>query len=357
MTNIDKLAVIDPITWQGVPLPVRRWIVPGLVPHGSVTLLAGDGGVGKSLLAMQMLAAAALGRDWIGVTINNVRAIGVFCEDLPDELHIRMADIVRLYGCSFGDLENLNLLSRVGADSIMVDFPSQEAKGVPTAFYEQVSTLSREFGAQLLVLDSVHDVYGGNEIHRGQVRQFIGLLRRIAIDIDGAVVLLIHPSRAGRADGGGESGSTAWHAAARSRLYLTKPDDGAEGDDGRVLKVVKSNYGPSNFEIDLRWSDGVFECEGEPWGVVAQIKVRNDAKVFLRCLDIVAEQKRDVSDTVNSPRFAPRHFAQMPEGRRVGRKRLIVAMESLFASGEIKISEVPGSNRHPKKVIARNQLI
>ncbi|MCA3487246.1 MAG: AAA family ATPase, partial [Rhodobacter sp.] len=36
------------------PIPPRHWHVDDLVPGGTVTLLSGDGGTGKSLLAMQL---------------------------------------------------------------------------------------------------------------------------------------------------------------------------------------------------------------------------------------------------------------------------------------------------------------
>ena len=48
------------------PVPERDWLVPGLVPSGTVTLLGGDGGTGKSLVTLQLAAAIALGTPWLG---------------------------------------------------------------------------------------------------------------------------------------------------------------------------------------------------------------------------------------------------------------------------------------------------
>jgi Mrp family chromosome partitioning ATPase len=59
--------IINPADWEGVTVPPREWIVPDYIPHKTVTLLSGDGGTGKSLLAMQLAAARALARDWIGL--------------------------------------------------------------------------------------------------------------------------------------------------------------------------------------------------------------------------------------------------------------------------------------------------
>ena len=54
-----KLKTIDPINLEGKTIPPRRWIVPDWVPVGVTTLLYGDGGLGKSLLAMQLATACA----------------------------------------------------------------------------------------------------------------------------------------------------------------------------------------------------------------------------------------------------------------------------------------------------------
>ena len=51
-TGIRPLDVIDPLGWQDQPLPERRWLVDGLIPLHNVTMLGGDGGLGKSLLAL-----------------------------------------------------------------------------------------------------------------------------------------------------------------------------------------------------------------------------------------------------------------------------------------------------------------
>ncbi|HEY9147871.1 MAG TPA: AAA family ATPase, partial [Gammaproteobacteria bacterium] len=51
---------------EGLPIPEREWLVQDLIPARNVTLLYGDGGTGKSLLALQLAVAVALGRPWLG---------------------------------------------------------------------------------------------------------------------------------------------------------------------------------------------------------------------------------------------------------------------------------------------------
>jgi len=95
-------------------------------------------------------------------------------------------------------------------------------------------------GRYRLHIDTSADVFGGDEISRSQVRQFVGLLIGIALRNNCAVILLAHPSMSGMASGTGTSGSTGWHNSVRSRMYLEGDD---KDDDARTLKFKKSNYG------------------------------------------------------------------------------------------------------------------
>jgi RecA-family ATPase len=59
------------------------------IPKGVVSSLSGDGGMGKTLLAQQLLYAAGVGGKWLGLDVPAMRGLGVFCEDDEDELHRR----------------------------------------------------------------------------------------------------------------------------------------------------------------------------------------------------------------------------------------------------------------------------
>ena len=57
----ESFKSIDPSEWANLPVPKREWLVPDFVPMRKVTALYGDGGTGKTLLAMQLMVASALG--------------------------------------------------------------------------------------------------------------------------------------------------------------------------------------------------------------------------------------------------------------------------------------------------------
>jgi hypothetical protein len=45
----EVLPVFSAASLAGQPVPLREWAVPDLIPFDTVTMLSGDGGVGKSL--------------------------------------------------------------------------------------------------------------------------------------------------------------------------------------------------------------------------------------------------------------------------------------------------------------------
>jgi putative DNA primase/helicase len=85
-------------------------------------------------------------------------------------------------------------------------------------------------------------------------------LGQVARLTDCAVCLLAHvdknTSRNKKADGGeGYSGSTAWHNSARSRLFMTRGDDGL-----LTLEHQKSNLGKRRETVTLEWPKVACPC-------------------------------------------------------------------------------------------------
>ena len=163
--------------WQGKPIPKRRYLIEDLIMLHTVAMISGDGGLGKTMLLLQLLVACALGRDWLGIPTLPCRAFGIFCEDDRDELHRRVADVVRYYGAEMNDLENLILVCRVGLDSEVMTFGADFGAGKITEFGDRLFGMITEFGAQAIGVDSLHDTFIANENSRPQARQFVGGFR------------------------------------------------------------------------------------------------------------------------------------------------------------------------------------
>lgn len=340
----------DPITLDGKPVPPRRWVVEDWIPEGECHMLSGDGGVGKSLLAQQMMTCAAAGVPWLGRRVRQCKAIGIFCEDRDEELHRRQAAINKALGLEFGDLEKMMWVSRKGADNALVEYEDRfAATGKATEFFQQIHDLAQNFGAELIVLDSLHNFYPGNENDRRQTMQFVDLLAGLAWDCQGAVVLCAHPSRDGMATGSGYSGSTAWHNSVRSRAYLTRPEgiDGEADPDARVLRNMKANYGAMGGVIDIRWKDGAFEIDEQPTGIFKGLEDRRVETWFLAEFDKLAARGILMSHARRARNFAVREMEVRAAQARIRTDDLARALQRLLDQRRLEVGAVriPGDAR------------
>lgn len=126
------LETIPAASLAGAPVPPREWLVEDLIPHATVTMLGGDGGTGKSLIALQLAAACAAGTDWIGRAITRPGpALLVSAEDSAEELHRRLAAVAEAEGQDLAALGDLHLSSLAGEDAILARTTAPRAPCAP----------------------------------------------------------------------------------------------------------------------------------------------------------------------------------------------------------------------------------
>jgi RecA-family ATPase len=316
-------------------------------------MIGGDGAVGKSLLLEQLGVAVAAESEWIGTLPEPGPAVFVSAEDELDELHRRLSAIADKLGVDISSLTDLHFIPLAGKDAILAAPQSRAGILAPTSNWRSLVSIVEQIRPRLVVLDTLADVFAGEENVRTQARQFIGLLRGLAIDQGLAVVLAAHPSLSGISTGSGTSGSTAWSNSVRSRLYLEriKDKDGREIDaDLRVLRAKKTNYGPQGLEVRLRWSNGVFVLDRQVGGLDKLAEEAKAERVFLDLLTAFKHQGRDVS-AKPSRTYAPVVFERNPGAEGVTKRAFESAMERLLTRGSIYV-DTSGPPSKPRSRIA-----
>ncbi|QKK15610.1 AAA family ATPase [Rhizobium indicum] len=350
-----SLPVVCPAEWHGKPVPAREWYLQGLIPSRQVTIVSGDGGVGKSLLALQIAAAGALGVETMGMHPSAGRVVYLGAEDEAEEFHRRLDDIVTAHGKSLSDLSDFRLVPLADMDALL-SVPDRRGNMQPTELYVDLVKMVNDFLPELIILDTAADLFGGDEIKRGQVRQFIGMLRKVAIPLNCAVVLLTHPSVSGMQSGTGSSGSTAWNNSVRSRLYMTRPEGKDADQDLRFLTTKKSNYGSTGGEMKLRWKDGVFVLDdGKPSPGSALMNVRAE-RIFRDVLSAINRSGERVAKT-KGLNYAPKVMAERPDVEGLSVKMLEAAMQRLIAAGELRVvMEGPPSKPRQRLILAAERF-
>lgn len=315
----EGISWIDPTAWAGKPVPPREWLLTNILPRREVSAIYGEGGIGKTLLAHQLAVHCAAGLPFLGQDTRHERVMAFFCEDSEDELQRRHADVLRA-----ADLEHqvtrdhLRVTSRRTQDNRLAVWDPRLRTMNVTPLWRDIRQDALRFGAGLLVLDTLADIFGGEENDRAQVTSFVTrCLNRLAAETGATVLVLAHPSTSGASSGSGYSGSTAWNGKFRARLFLKRVRGAGAGSDVRELEGMKANYGPAGGKLKLRWERGAFS-------LVASSGLGLGASKIVPQLDDAAEQAvvtalqecagEKLSAARNSAYFAPKVLkARVPE--------------------------------------------
>jgi RecA-family ATPase len=349
-----QLRILAPETWQGVPIPETSWIVHQVLPVPSVCSLGGNGETGKSILGLQLGVARALGRDWLGFSTAPGKTLVVSCEDPEKIVWQRIAGILDHYGAQFIDLgDRLRIVDRCDLHNALMEWRDRWKLGEEMPLLSRIHNVSLDGGFDLIVIDSRYDVFSGEQNDISHVHQFMSALRVMALEINGVILLLAHPSRTGMgADGDGESGSVAWHNKVRSRLYLRTADREKDGECDRVLEHLKNNYGSKFEPLRLHWRDGAFAADRPATGVLASIEQSVAERVFLEAFDKLTAQGVNLSPSPAAVSFAPTVIVKSRLANGVRRGDLHAAMQRLFDKGQI-VTEQYGRPSSPQHRIAR----
>lgn len=204
-----------------------RWLWPGYVPMGKITVLAGAPGLGKSLLTL-MLASR----------VSKVASVLIVsAEDDPaDTIKPRLE-------AAGAHHDNVHLVDarEVTDNGLVVPGIVQ----LPQDAYA-IGAKVHEFGARLVIFDPVPAFLdGGHSAYREQeVRAALAPLKQVAEDYSCAPVLVMHLNKGDGADPLRRiANSGAFTALARSVLLFGPDPEDPEGErgTGRILTVAKGN--------------------------------------------------------------------------------------------------------------------
>jgi putative DNA primase/helicase len=251
---LKPVSVFDVLTH---PAPPPEFVWADYIPCGVVTLMGAHGGTGKSTIALMLAVCAAVGRPLFGAEVKPCKVLFASLEDSGAIVRHRLAHICKLWGI---DPLALGDCLRIVDGTEYPELFSAEGRGAGelTDTYKELSTAIETEGIGLVIVDNASDAFAGEEIQRRQVRAFIRALAMAVKPTNAGCLLLAHvdksTSKARKAEGGeGYSGSTAWHNSARSRLFLTRGDDGL-----LTVEHQKSNLGRMREPITLEWAkDGL----------------------------------------------------------------------------------------------------
>jgi len=323
----------------GAKPPEREWAVNHWLGMGHVTMLAGAGGIGKSLLSQTLASAIALGVNYIGEISQARRVLIWSTEDDHDELWRRQVAIAKYFNVPLTAFANLVIVPRLGMDNTLLELGRDGLMWKPT--WGDLDAAVKENNAEVLFVDNVAQCCG-NEIDRHVVTTFCNAFAGIKPGL--ATVLLAHP---GRALGSEFSGSSAWENAVRMRWYIGAklpdqegPPDEETDSDIRFLCKRKANYSSKDFQ-KLRYVDGVFCPESSPdTQYISRHAMGVANQIVLDAITWLAEAGYTCTDKKNSDEYLPRLMLRHKRHQHLTLTGAAKAMDDLIQQGKLKRAEV-----------------
>ncbi len=252
-SQIETLAASAP-TWQPpadegggacVPIIVRladvkpeplRWLWPGRIALGKLTMLAGDPGLGKSSLTIDIAARLSRETPWPDATSEHNSAGGTVLltaeDDLADTIRPRLdaagADVSRIIAMQA--VRHGNGAARMF--NLALDLPALDA------------AIRQCDGCRLVVIDPITAYMGKTDSHKNaDVRALLAPLGELAAKHRVAIVGVSHLNKGGAGSAMYRTmGSLAFVAAARAAWVVA-----CDRDDHtrRLLLPVKNNLAPN----------------------------------------------------------------------------------------------------------------
>jgi hypothetical protein len=194
------------------------FLVEGLIPKNSLTILLGVTGVGKGALLLQLACDAAMGaKEWIGLPLHPVRGFVVYLygEDSPEEISRRM---------------NLLCDSKYPPRLRLVRYDGQPLNDILDRF--------KDVRVDLLIIDPARKFFQGDEDGSDAVNKFFGDLDSF-FERTHAAVVAAHHLRRGAAP---RSVNDVPNHMRGSQVFLDRP---------RVVIAVHRAHGMTSIGIPI----------------------------------------------------------------------------------------------------------
>ena len=217
--------------WQG-------WLIENWLPRNCVAMLTGDGGVGKSRLALQLAWSLSGDGQWLGEAgqmpspgadygggfepLGPSAIVYATWEDSPDQIRGRLFWLEQTG--KVGNGNNFKIADMRARGHLWASTQHNATPGLTPAG-EALRLAAEQHNARLLVVDTLGVANGASEIDRAQVGAFFADWAAWADANDCAVLLIAHPPKTA---GVTYSGSTGILGGVRAMWTLETVKSGCQ---------------------------------------------------------------------------------------------------------------------------------
>jgi len=275
-----------------------RWLWPGKIARGKVSMLAGHPGLGKSQVTVSMAAVVSTGGLW-PVSSDQCERGSVIILSAEDDPADTIRPRLEAVGADLNRVHTLDAVREPNKNGVLVTRSFNLAVDI-----ERFGGLAKQMGdVALIVIDPITAYLGGVDSHKNaDVRGLLAPLASMAAERNAAIVCVSHLTKSG----GNEAmlrvmGSLGFVAAARAaylvgkdpeddkrRLFLPMKNNLADDTGGLAFWVRGHDLGNGIWTSCVEWdsepvtmtADELMRPEGDP----EERSALNDAMDWLRAL-------------------------------------------------------------------------
>ena len=261
-----------------------RWLWPGRVPLGMLTILSGNPGGGKTFAVIDLTARITTGNGFPDCD-SPVEPSDVLFLNLED--HVRVTQRPRLQAAE-ADMSRVHRIERLEIETeegraSEVEFNAGNAASAIRSAASQIANL------QLIVIDPLATLMAGTRTNEGgDVRQALGPLVTVAEEL-GLAIVLVHHNRKGSGSHSSErlSGSLQIGATVRMVWEFFRDED---DEERRLLLPGKNSNGKNLGGLACRVVDSEIQLsdQGDFVG-----RVEWESSPIKMSADEVADRQRD----------------------------------------------------------------
>jgi hypothetical protein len=260
------------INLSSTPPPPRDFVWESFILAGKVCMLAGFGGVSKTMLLMMLAVFIALGKDFLGKPTKVGCTLLILGEEDQEEIDRRINAICHALGLNANEkafvVDRIRAHPMIGQDARFAQIKDGAAEGTdfPDEIIEASKILEADAGVPLVLigLDHAGVIHGGNFNAREDVVQTMTQVGKLATATGAATMVLAHSPKGAmndeEPDQNNVTGSAAFVDLARAAFILKtmtgpegKPYGKGQADRSKYVSfsVVKNNYGPTGEKVWL----------------------------------------------------------------------------------------------------------
>ncbi|UFX00313.1 helicase RepA family protein [Sinorhizobium medicae WSM1115] len=261
-------------------LPIRPWLVRGLLLRRCITEIIAAGGTGKSSLGLALAIHLAAGRSFGPFEITERHRVAVLSvEEDEAEFDRRMCAVAIQYGIKQADFDDYLFKIHITDDQHVLGQAGKSGTVTATKAMSELERLLAHEQIEAFTLDPFIELWTGNENDNNQVKAVLAIFRATARRLNMACLLTHHvrkgivtPGDIDASRGGSSSGGLVRLAFTLTNITAEMANTlGLEGDDPLRRQLVrldraKGNYTPNDDRIDwFRWQN--VDLDNDPEGI------------------------------------------------------------------------------------------